>query len=86
MSKNSKLLNAFQRGEELTSKQIEARFDVSSGRSLVHSLREQGFPIYLNKRVNVKGQITNKYRLGTPTRSVIAAGFKAMRSAEMQAA
>ena len=41
----------------------------------------QGYPIYLNKRTSVfegETQVYMKYRLGTPKRSVIAAGYKAL--------
>ena len=40
----------------------------------------QGYPVYLNKRVSSfdGNQTYNKYRLGTPTRAVIAAGYRAL--------
>ena len=78
ISKSQKLLKAFQTGQEMTSKQIESRFGLTSARGAVFQLRQQGYPIYLNERTNSKGKVTNKYRLGTPTRSVIAAGMKAV--------
>ena len=48
---------------------------------MMSSLRMQGYPIYLNKRTSVfegETQVYMKYRLGTPKRSVIAAGYKAL--------
>lgn len=75
MNATTRLLNALRSGEELTARQIQSRFGVTSGRSLVHTLRSQGYAIYLNRRVNSKGVVTNKYRLGTPTRSMVAAAF-----------
>ena len=48
---------------------------------MISSLRMQGYPIYLNKRTSVfegEKQVYMKYRLGTPKRSVIAAGYKAL--------
>jgi hypothetical protein len=45
-------------------------------------LRTEGYPIFLNKRVSsFDGETYNKYRLGTAPRSVIAAGYQALRSA-----
>lgn len=75
MTATARLLNALRSGEELTARQIEHRYSVVSARSLIHNLRSQGYAIYLNRRVNSKGVVTRKYRLGTPTRSMIAAAF-----------
>ena len=77
MTATNRLLNAFRSGEELTARQIEARFSVTSGRGLVHLLRTQGHAIYLNRRTNTKGEVTQKYRLGTPTRAMVATAFAA---------
>jgi hypothetical protein len=35
----------------------------------------KGYPIYLNERKTTKGK-SLKYRLGTPSREVIAAGYQ----------
>lgn len=75
MNATTRLLNALRTGEELTARQIEARLGVTSARGLVHTLRSQGHAIYLNRRTNSKGTVTQKYRLGTPTRSMIAQAF-----------
>ena len=78
MTKTERVLEAFFNGEEMTGKQIMQRFGVGNYRSVVHSLRTEGYPIYLNKRVDTKGRVKMKYRLGTPTRRVIAAGIAAL--------
>lgn len=67
-------------GEELTAKQIANRFNVANPYDTVYTLRMEGYPIYLNERTNSKGRVTQKYRYGTPTRQLIAAGYKAMAS------
>lgn len=79
-TKTSKVLNALRNGEELTGKQIESRFGVGNARATVSALRMQGYPIYSNKRVDTKGRVKFKYRLGTPSRAVVAAGYKALAS------
>jgi hypothetical protein len=79
-TKTSKVLTALRNGEELTGKQIESRFGVGNARATVSALRMQGFPIYSNKRVDTKGRVKFKYRLGTPSRAVVAAGYKALAS------
>jgi hypothetical protein len=46
---------------------------------LISSLRMQGYPVYLNKRVSsFDGQTYSKYRLGTAPRNVVAAGYRAL--------
>ena len=78
-TKATKLIAALENGNELTAKQISARYGVKNVRALVSSLRMQGYPVYLNKRVSsFDGETYNKYRLGTATRAVIAAGYRAL--------
>lgn len=76
----SKVLNALTEGQALTSKQIKARFGAGNPQAVIQSLRFSGFPIYLNTHKDTKGRVTKKYRLGTPSRAIIAAGYKAMAS------
>lgn len=73
-----RVLNALRNGDELTAKQITARFGAGNPGSVIQSLRFEGFPIYLNTHTDTKGRVTNKYRLGTPSRAVVAAGYKAL--------
>ena len=77
-TKTAKVIAALESGAELTGKQINARFGVKNARALISSIRMQGYPVYGNKRTNGAGETSVKYRLGTPTRSVIAAGFQAL--------
>jgi|TARA_R110001583_G_scaffold35079_2_gene117161 transcription initiation factor IIE alpha subunit len=69
-------------GAELTAKQISARYGVKNVRSVISKLRSEGLAIYLNKRVSsFDGQSYMKYKVGAPTRAVVAAGYKALRTA-----
>ena len=77
-TKAAKVIAALESGVELTAKQIESRYNVGNARALISSLRMQGYPVYLNKRTNGFGDTYSKYRLGTPTRSVVAAGYQAL--------
>ena len=79
-TKTAKVIAALEDGAELTGKQINARFGVKNARALVSALRMQGYPVYGKQRTNGNGATSVKYRLGTPTRSVIAAGFRALAS------
>lgn len=65
-------------GEELTAKQIASRYGVANPHDAIYNLRMEGYPIYLNSRKDSKGRVTQKYRFGTPSRKVIAAGYKAL--------
>ena len=65
-------------GEQLTAKQLSARYNIANPHDAVYQLRMKGFSIYLNKHTDTKGRVTHKYRLGTPSRAVIAAGYKAL--------
>ena len=77
-TKLDRVLSALRNGEELTGKQIRARFGVGNARATVSALRMKGFPVYLNEHVDSKGRVTQKYRLGNPSRAVIAAGYRAL--------
>lgn len=82
MTKKETVLSALMTGEQLSAKQIKARFNVANPTALVSDLRFEGYPIYLNEgRKTSRNRTTaSKYRLGTPTRAVIAAGYRAMAS------
>ena len=80
ITKSAKVIAALESGVELTGKQIESRYNVGNARALISSLRMQGYPVYLNKRTNGFGDTYSKYRLGTPSRAVIAAGYQALAS------
>jgi hypothetical protein len=73
---NQRVLEAFEKGQELTSKQIASKFGAGNPQSVVQSLRFAGYPIYLNTKKNG----ASKYRLGTASRRIISAGYKAMAS------
>lgn len=78
VTKSSKLLQALRSGEELTATQISQRFGIKNPRATVSDLRFQGFAIYANQHTDTKGRETTKYRLGTPSREIVAAGYRAM--------
>lgn len=79
VTKQTALLEALKKGEELTAKQITSRFGIANPTATVSDLRIRGgFAVYANKRTNKRGETFTKYRLGTPTRAVVAAGYRAM--------
>ena len=78
-TKTAKVIAALQDGAELTAKQIQSRYNVKNARALISSIRMQGYPVFLNKRVSTfNGETYSKYRMGTAPRSVVAAGYQAL--------
>ena len=73
LSKKQKVLNLLSKGDNVAWTTIQSRFDLESPRSMIDTLRAEGYMIYGN-RVNGK----KYYRMGTPTRAIVAAGMKAL--------
>ena len=79
VTKQERVLEALQNTNRgLTAAQIEARFGVGNARSTVSALRMKGFAIFANQHTDTKGRTKTFYRLGTPPRSVVAAGYRAL--------
>lgn len=79
-TKEMKVLSALQEGRTLSSAQIKSFFGAGNPQAVIQSLRFKGFPIYLNTVTDTKGRSRNVYRLGTASRAVVAAGYKALAS------
>lgn len=74
ISKSARLVQALTKGEQLTAEQIKARFGIANPTATVSDLRIRGgFAIYANE-----SKQGTKYRLGTPSRAVVAAGYRAL--------
>ena len=70
-SKRAKVLNLLSKGASVSWKTLRNRFDLTSPRALIDTLRAEGNMIYINQ--TAKG---TSYRMGTPTKAIIAAGIK----------
>ena len=77
-TKTFKLFNALYNGEAVTASQAEKRFGIKNMSAEVSRIRQSGFAVYGNKRVASNGVHVTEYRLGTPSRKIVAAGYKAM--------
>jgi len=73
ISKTQKVLNLLNSGAEITWKTLRQKFDLRSPTSMIGKLRNQGVMIYTNKTSNGVS-----YRVGTPSKAIIAAGQKAI--------
>ena len=71
LTKKQKVLNLLSSGKPVTWKTIRNRFDLTSPRAMVDTLREEGHMVYINQTSN-----GTSYRLGTPTKAILAAGVK----------
>lgn len=76
MSKIDKLKEALVGGEKLTAKQISARFGLKNPREAVRVLRNQGICIYANETTLSRGQRVVKYRVGSPSKAMVAAAAR----------
>ena len=71
LSKRAKVLNLLSKGAPVSWTTLRNRFDLTSPRALVDTLRAEGNMIYINK--SAKG---TSYRMGIPSKAIIAAGIK----------
>ena len=79
VTKKQRVLEALQANDRgLTAAQIEARYGVGNARATVSDLRFDGYAIYANQRTDTKGRTKTFYRLGKPSRRIVAAGYRAM--------
>jgi len=62
----------------VTAAQLEAWLDIGNVRATVSDLRFDGFAIYANRKTDTKGRTKTFYRLGRPSRAIVAAGYRAM--------
>lgn len=78
-TKEARVLEALKANDRgLTAAQIESQFGVGNARSTVSALRMKGYAIYANQHKDTKGRVKTFYRLGTPSRAVVAAGYRAL--------
>lgn len=82
-SKSGKLAQALQNGEVLTAAQIKSRFQIANPTAAVSALRLQnGLAVYGNVGKDSKGNQVTRYRVGAPSKRVVAAGYQALAAAK----
>jgi predicted ArsR family transcriptional regulator len=59
--------------------QAQNRFGVTNVSARINELREEGHAIYTNRKTLADGRTISVYRLGTPSKKVVAAGIAALR-------
>jgi len=85
MSISNKVFNLLVKEErEATAKQMASWFGTTPDTiaARVSEMRTQkGIAVYANKRTDSKGRTATFYRVGKPTRRVVAAGYRALAAA-----
>jgi len=71
LTKKQKVLNLLSSGKAVAWTTLRNKFDLTSPRAMVDQLRTEGHMVYINQ--TSKG---TSYRLGTPTKAILAAGVK----------
>ena len=77
-SKTYKLFTALKTGESLTASQAAKRFGIKNISAEASRLRQAGYAVYANQRTAGNHVEVTEYRLGNPSRAIVAAGYKAM--------
>ena len=77
-TQEQKVIDALSGGAELTAAQMRDRFNLVNPTAVVTNLRQKGFAIYGNKPAKSSRSRVTRYRMGTPTRAVVATGYKAI--------
>ena len=80
MSMQSELLSHLQTGASVTTKQISGFFGLKNPHDAIYNLRNEGHCVYGNSTVLKSGVVTTKYRIGTPSRRMVAAAARATGS------
>ena len=70
-TKKQKVLSLLSSGRPVTWQTLRNRFDLTSPRVMIDTLREEGHMVYINQTSN-----GTSYRLGTSTKAILAAGVK----------
>jgi len=79
-TKSERVLTHLQNGNELTEGQARSRFGIANMRAEASRLRTKGYAVYANQKSLSNGKRATVFRLGTPTRAVVAAGYASLRN------
>ena len=63
----------------LTVRQARARFGITNVSARIDELRKDGYAIYTNTKTLEDGRKISYYKLGKPTKAIVAAGVEYLR-------
>ena len=76
-TKTHKLFTALQAGEKVSPGQAEKRFGIKNISAEASRIRASGFAVYANRRMAGNNVAVTEYRIGKPSRKIVALGYKA---------
>lgn len=88
MSVKQKILSFLSKDDgynTLTVAQARARFGITNVAARIDELRKEGNSIYTNTKSLGDGRTVTFYRLGSPSKRIVAAGVQALREAGFNA-
>ena len=77
-TKTYRLFEALSKGEKLTTAQIQKRFNIKNVSAEVSRVRQGGYAVYANTHHSANGKTVTRYELGQPSRTLVAAGYRAL--------
>jgi hypothetical protein len=76
-TKTFKLFNALYNGDKVTASQAEKRFGIKNIAAEASRIRHNGYAVYSKSRTAGNGVTVTEYEMGTPSREIVALGYKA---------
>ncbi len=76
-TKTFKLFNALMNGDKITAAQADKRFGIKNISAEASRIRQAGYAVYANSRKAKNNDQVTEYRLGKPSRRIVALGYKA---------
>ena len=71
LTKKQKVLNLLNKGGAVSWTTLRNKFDLTSPRAMIDTLREEGQMVYINQTSS-----GTTYRMGKPTKAILAAGVQ----------
>jgi len=79
-TKTHKLFDALMNGDKITAAQASKRFGIKNISAEASRIRQAGYAVYANSRKAKNNVQVTEYRLGKPSRRIIAAGYRAIQA------
>jgi len=76
-SKTYKVFSALYNGETLTQTEATNRFGVGNLSAEATRIRQNGYAVYSTRRKEGNGITVTEYKMGKPSREIVALGYKA---------
>jgi len=67
-----RLLAFLQTGQDITANQARTRFNITNVSARINEIRKAGYAVYVNTKTTDNGRTIRVYRLGSPTREMVA--------------